>query len=222
MGATLMSISMLPALLYASSDEAIVQQVLIHRGWLKPVMLIAWLIGARVVGKGPSLGRRLVLGLVFLTFFLSQGLSVIDMYRNSDLYLRRKTMAISDLQVIENVFHSREFSGRKILPVLVADHMPSAKVFLYDEMLYSKELLGWSGRNPESTFVVGGYEAMMKPSFKAACLNHPHVIYVGRSTEPLFIATPLSVYERETHVFLMKDALMDYLIPGSWRVCQHE
>jgi hypothetical protein len=33
---------------------------------------------------------------------------------------------------------------------------------------------------------------------------------------------PLSIYEKEEQVFLMKDALMDYLIPGSWRVSQHE
>ena len=95
--------------------------------------------------------------------------------------------------------------------------MPQAKVFLYDENLYPKELLGWSGRNPDSTFVVGGYQSTMDASFKVACLGRPHIIYEG-----LYIATPLSTYEKEEQVFLMKDGLMDYLVPGSWVVSQHE
>ena len=118
--------------------------------------------------------------------------------------------------------HSRFFSGKDVLPLLVADYMPRAKVFLYDENLYSKELLGWSGRNPDSTFIVGGYESTMDGSFKVACLSRPHILYKGRATVPLYIATPLSIYEKEEQVFLMKDALMNYLIPGSWRVSPHE
>ena len=185
-------------------------------------MLIACLISARLVARGPSLGRKLLLGLVLLTFFASQGLSILDTYRNTDLYQYRKTMALSDLQILENLYHSRLFSGKNVLPLLVADYMPQAKVFLYDENLYPKELLGWSGRNPDSTFVVGGYQSTMDASFKVACFGRPHIIYKGRSRAALYIATPLSTYEKEEQVFLMKDALMDYLVPGSWGVSQHE
>ena len=99
--------------------------------------------------------------------------------------------------------------------------MPQAKVFLYDENLYPKELLGWSRRDPDSTFVVGGYQSTMDASFKVACFGRPHIIYKGRSRAALYIATPLSTSRRKT-VFLMKDALMDYLVPGSWGVSQHE
>jgi hypothetical protein len=53
-------------------------------------------------------------------------------------------------------------------------------------------------------------------------LARPHTLYKGRSRVALYIATPLSTYEKEEQVFLMKDALMDYLVPGSWRVSQHE
>jgi hypothetical protein len=131
-------------------------------------------------------------------------------------------MALSDLQIHENLFHGRLFSGKNVLPLLVADYMPHAKVFLYDENLYSKEVLSWSGRNPDSMFVVGGYQPTMDASFKVACLGRPHILYKGRSRTTLYIATPLSTYEKEAQVFLMKDALMDYLVPGSWRVSQHE
>jgi hypothetical protein len=217
MGAALTSIGILPMLLYASSPEAIVRQVFMKTGTLKLVMLIACLLSARLVARGPSLGRKLLLGLVLLTFFASQGLSILDTYRNTNLYQYRKTMALSDLQIHENLYNGRLFRGKKVLPLLVADHMPQAKVFLYDENLYSKELLGWSGRNPDSTFVVGGYQSTMNTSFKVACLGRPHIIYEG-----LYIATPLSTYEKEEQVFLMKDALMDYLVPGSWGVSQHE
>ncbi len=221
MGAALMGICMLPMPIYASSPEAIVQQVFMKTGTLK-LVLIACLISARLVARGPPLGRKLLLGLVLLTFFVLQGRSVLDTYRNSGLYQRRKTMALSDLQIHEIGYGGRLFGGKKVLPLLVADYMPQAKVFLYDENLYPEEFLGWSGRNPDSTFVVGGYQSTMDASFKVACLGRPHIIYKGRSEEPLYIATPLSTYEEETQVFLMKDALMDYLIPGSWRVSQHE
>ena len=168
------------------------------------------------------LGRKLLLGLVLLIFFASQGRSIIDTYRTG-LVQRRKTMTLSDLQIVDNVYDSRLFSGKDVLPLLVADYMmPQAKVFLYDENLYPKELLGWSGRNPDSTFVVGGYQSTMDASFRVACLGRPHILYKGRARVPLYIATPLSIYEKEEQVFLMKDGLMDYLIPGSWRVSQHE
>jgi hypothetical protein len=99
----------------------------------------------------------------------------------------------------------------------VADHMSHAKIFLYDDNLYSKDLLGWSGRNPDSTFVVGGYQSSVDDSFKKACLSRPHIVYDG-----LYIALPLSTYENEQEVFLMNDGLMDYLVPRSWLSAKHE
>jgi len=220
MGAALMSICMLPMPVYAGSPEAIVQQAVKEIGRLNLlgiIILIACFISARLIPRGPSLGRKLLLGLALLTFFVLQGRSVLDTYRNSGLYQRRKTMALSDLQIHEIRYGGRLFGGKRVLPLLVADYMPQAKVFLYDENLYPEEFLGWSGRNPDSTFVVGGYQSTMDASFKVACLGRPHVIFEG-----LYIATPLSTYEKEEQVFLMKDALMDYLVPASWRVSQHE
>ena len=131
-------------------------------------------------------------------------------------------MALSDLQILENLYHSSKFSGRNILPLLVADYMPQTKVFLYDKSLYSREFLSWSGRNPDTTFIVGGYDSTIDAVFKLTCLGRPHVIYKGRSNAPLYIATPFSMYEREARVYLMTDALMDYLIPGSWGVSEHQ
>jgi hypothetical protein len=131
-------------------------------------------------------------------------------------------MTLSDLQIVENLYDSRWFSGKDVLHILVADYMPHAKVFLYDENLYSKETLGWSGRNPDSTFVIGGYQSTMDASFKVACLSRPHIFYKGRAKVPLYIATPLSIYEKEEQVFLMTDGQMNYLIPGSWRVSQDD
>jgi len=221
LGAALTSIGMLPMPIYASSSEAIVREVVMEIGRLKLlsiiVILIACLISARLVARGPSLGRKLLFGLVLLTFFAFQGRSILDAYRNTGLFQRRKTMALSDLQIHDKLYNGRLFMGKKVLPLLVADYMPQAKIFLYDETLYPKELLGWSGRNPDSTFVVGGYQSTMDASFKVACLARPHIIYEG-----LYIATPLSTYEKEEQVFLMKDALIDYLVPASWRVSQHE
>jgi hypothetical protein len=221
-GAALMSICMLPMPAYAGSPEAIMRQLVMELGrlnLLSIVIMIACLISARFAGP---LGKKLLLGLAFLTFFVAQGRSVLNTYTNSGLYQHRKTMSLSDLQIIDNVYDSRLFSGKDILPLLVADYMPRTKVFLYDENLYSKELLGWSGRNPDSTFIVGGYQSTMGGAFKVASLSRPHALYKGRAKVPLYIATPLSIYEKEEQVFLMKDALMNYLIPGSWRVSQHE
>ena len=225
LGAALTSICMLPMPIYASSSEAIVREVVMGIGRLKLlsiIILIACLISARLVARGPSLGRKLLLGLVLLTFFAFQGRSILDAYRNTGLFQRRKTMALSDLQIHDKLYNGRLFMGKKVLPLLVADYMPQAKIFLYDKTLYPKELLGWSGRNPDSTFVVGGYQSTMDASFKVACFGRPHIIYKGRSSAALYIATPLSTYEKEEQVFLMKDALMDYLVPGSWGVSQHE
>jgi hypothetical protein len=221
-GAALVSICMLPMSVYAGSPEAIMRQLIMElgrRNLLSIVIMLACLISARFVGP---LGKKLLFGLAFLTFFLAQGRSILDTYRDTGLYQHRKIMSLSDLQIVDNVYHSRLFSGKDVLPLLVADYMPRAKVFIYDENLYSKELLGWSGRNPDSTFIVGGYQSTMDGAFKVTCLRRPHVLYKGRATVPLYIATPLSIYQKEEQVFLMKDALMDYLIPGSWRVPQHE
>jgi hypothetical protein len=220
-GAALTSICLLPMPIYAGSPEAIMRQMVTELGRLRLlciVVLIAYLISARLVGP---LGRKLLLGLALLIFFVAEGRSIIDTYR-AGLYQRRKTMTLSDLQIVDNVYDSQWFSGKDVLPILVADYMPHAKVFLYDENLYSKELLGWSGRNPDKTFIVGGYQSTMDGSFRVACLGRPHILYKGRARVPLYIATPLSIYEKEEQVFLMKDGLMDYLIPGSWRVSQHE
>lgn len=220
-GAALVSICMLPMPVYAASAEAIIREVLTQLGRLRLlsiVILIACLIGARLVGP---LGKRLLFGLAFLTFFVVQGRSVLGTYRNTGLYQRHKTMTLSDLQIVENLYDSRWFSGKDVLHLLVADYMPQAKVFLYDENLYSKETLGWSGRNPDTTFVIGGYQSTMDPSLKLACSSRPHILYKGRAKVPLYIAMPLSVYEKEEEVFLMTDGLMNYLIPGSWRVSQH-
>jgi hypothetical protein len=182
-------------------------------------ILIASLIIARFVG---SLGRKCLLGLAVLTCLVLQARSLVVTYRHTGLYQSRKIMSLSDLQVVDNIWASRLFSGKDILPLLVADYMPRAKIFLYDENLYSKELLGWSGRDPNTTFVVGGYEPTVHDAFKQACLGRPHVLYKGRASVPIYIATPLSIYEKEEQVFLMRDEAMNYLIPGSWRTSRHE
>ena len=147
---------------------------------------------------------------------------MVHTYRSTELYQPRKIMTLSDLQIVESVYHSREFSGRNVLPLLVADYMPHAKVFIYGPNLFTRELLGWSGRDPDTTFVVGGYQPAMDPSFKAACLQRDHAVYKGRSRAPLYVALPLSTYSHEKQVFLMHDDLIDYLIPGSWGIPQHE
>jgi hypothetical protein len=215
---------MLLASIYVAFRETFLRELLSigKLNLLSIVTLIACLISARLVGP---LGKKFLLGLVLLTFFVSQGRSVLGTYRHSGLYQHRKIMTLSDLQIVENVYASRWFSGRDVLPLLVADYMPRTTVFLYDQNLYPKELLGWSGRNPDTTFVFGEYQATVDDSFKLACLSRPHVIYKGRASlakVPLYIATPLSIYEKEREVFLMKDAMMDYLIPGSWRTSQHD
>jgi putative flippase GtrA len=207
------------------SLAAIVRNMVMDIGRLKLlsiIILIACLLSTRFVGPfGKKLILRLLLGVVFLTFLLVQGRSVLDTYSNTNLYQRRNTMALSDLQIVDRLYDSRRFSGRDVLLLLVADYMPRAKVFLYDENLYSKEALSWSGRDLDTTFTVGGYQPSIDDSFRVACLARSHILYKGRSTRALYITTPLSTYEKEERVFLMKDELMDYLIPGSWRVSQH-
>jgi hypothetical protein len=183
------------------------------------LIIIGCLIMGRLVG---SLGRQLLLCLVLLLFFVTQGRSILNTYRYSGVYQRRHTLTLSDLQIVDKLYDSRWFSGKDVLHILVADYMPHAKVFLYDENVYSKETLAWSGRNPDTTFVVGGYQSTVDASFKVACLSRPHILYKGRASVPLYIATPLAIYEKEEQVFLMKDAEMYYLIPGSWGVSRHE
>jgi len=156
-----------------------------------------------------------------VTFFVAQAASMVDAYR-STAYRPHKIMTLSDLQIVENVYHGREFSGRNVIPLLVADYMPHARVFIYDQNMFSKELLGWSGRDPDSTFVIGGYQPAMDPKFKSACLQRDHTIYKGRSEAPLYVALPLSTYSNEDQVFLMHDESIDYLIPGSWGIPRHE
>jgi hypothetical protein len=191
---------------------------------LSIIVLIACLLSTRLLGPlGRKLTLRLLLGLVLLAFFAVQGRSVFYTSKYTGLYQRRNTMALSNLQIVDNLTDTRLFSGRYALFLLVADYMPHAKIFLYDRNLYSKESLSWSGRDPDKTFVFGGYQSVMDASFKVACLGRPHLIYEGRLDEmpgntALYIATPFSIYEKEEQVFLMKDALMDYLIPGSWGV----
>ena len=230
--AALMSIGMLPTPVYADSPREMIGQMVMEIGMLKVasiIILLACLFSTRLVGPvARKLILRLLLGVVFLMFLVVQGRSVLDTYKNTGRYQGRKTMALSDLQIVDKLYDSRLFSGRNVLFLLVPDYMPDAKVFLYDKNLYSEESLNWSGRDPNSTFVFGGYQSVMDASFKVACLGRPHIIYKGRvkertpSNAPLYIATPLSIYENEKQVFLMKDALMDYLIPGSWANFQHE
>jgi hypothetical protein len=196
---------------------ALVSEALSRPFLLSVIILLGCLIAARLVPRGPSLARKLILALVLLTFFVSQGRSLVDTYINSGLYERRKSITLSDLQIVKNLYDSRWFSGKDVLHILIADYMPRAKVFLYDNNLYSKESLSWSGRNPDSTFVIGGYQSNMDAAFRIACLSRPHILYKGRARVPLYIVTPLSIYEKENQVFLMKDASMYYLIPGSWR-----
>jgi hypothetical protein len=211
----LIGFSMLPMPAYANSVETMVQEMVTELGKLKLfsiILLSVCLIAARLIPRGPSLRRKLLLGVVLLTFLISQGRSVLGAYKNSGLYQPRKNMTLSDLQILETRHNGRMFGGKKVLPLLVADYMPHGTVFLYDEKLYPKELLSWSGRDPDRTFVVGGYQATVDGSFKAACLRRPHVIDDG-----LYIATPLSNYQNEEQVFLMTDGMTDYLVPGSWR-----
>ena len=185
---------------------------------LVTMILIACLFSSRLI---ESRARKIVLGLALLTFFVAQGRNVL-VYSNASLYQHRKLMTISDLQIIDDVYTSRWFSGKNVLPLVVADYMPRAKIFIYDDTVYTRELLSWSGRNPDSTFIVGAYDPTMDDSFKAACLSRPHVLYKGRASVPFYVATPLSIYEKEAQVFLMKDAVMNYLIPGSWLESKHE
>jgi hypothetical protein len=173
--------------------------------------LVASLAAARLLALAPALVRTLALGGVLVIFFIFQGRSIVHAVKHTGLYQRHPTIALSDLLINEHI-DSRMLSGKNVLPILVADYMPQATVFLYDETLYPKDILGWSGRDVDRTFVVGGYQPRMDGSLKAACLGRPHVLYRG-----MYIAIPLSLYEKEHEVFLMRDGTLDYLVPGSWR-----
>ena len=216
----MIGIGVLPSSVYAESREAIVQDIVADLGRLNLfslIILTACVIGTRFIPDGASRKRNLLLGLAVLTFLVAQGRSVVGAYRNSALYQPRKDMTLSDLQILEIRHNGRMFGGKNVIPLLVADYMPNAKIFLYRDNVYSKELLSWSGRDPDKTFIIDGYHATMDESFKATCLGRPHAIDDG-----LYIATPLSLYEKEKQVFIMTDGQTDYLIPGSWRVSRHE
>ena len=218
-GTALTSICILPMPVYASSSEASVRELVMEIGRLKLfiiIILIACFISARLVARGPSFGRKLLLGLVLLTFFASQGRSVLGTYRNNSLYQRRKTMALSDLQIQERLFEGRLFR-KKSSPLLVADYMPQAKVFLYDENLYPKELLGWSRQQSRqyvrSRWVPIDYGCLTQGSLLGSPSYHFRGIVFRNTTLDL---------QKEKQVFLMKDGLMDYLVRDPWRVSQHE
>src|SRR5262245_10152914 len=97
--------------------QLLLSAALSRRFLLSVIILIACVITARLVARGPSLERKLLLGLVLLTFFASQGLSILDAYRNTGLYHRRNTMALSDLQVLEINFDGTLFGGKRVLPL---------------------------------------------------------------------------------------------------------
>jgi hypothetical protein len=217
---TIITICALLALAYAQSIPAVAQhQALVpwlSASWLKIALLLLSLIAAPFIARASSRARAVTLAVIMLLFVASQARSFVAAYTNTILYQRRHAMALSDLEILELHYDGRLFGGRRVLPLLIADHIPRAKVFLYDDEVYRKPFLAWSGRDPDSTFIIGGYQSTVSPAFKAACMRRPHVVH-----DDLYIALPLSIYENEAEVFLMKDAMMNYLIPGSWRN-QHE
>ena len=158
MGAALAGIGMLPMPVYASSPEAILRQVFMQfrhaeARYADSVPYQRLSCSPRSIARKKTFSWPSTLDIFCLT-----GKRDPLHLQDTSFYQRRKTMALSDLQILETLYHSSEFSGKNVLPLLVADYMPQAKVFLYDENLYPKALLGWSGRNPDSTFVVGGYQ----------------------------------------------------------------
>src|SRR5262245_16282751 len=127
---------MLPVPVYVHSTEAIVQDIVTELGRLKLfslIILTACVVGFRFIPGSASIKRNIILALVVLTFLVVQGRSVVGAYRNGALYQPRKNMTLSDLQVLEIRHNGRMFGGKNVLPLLVADYMPKAKVFLYDE-----------------------------------------------------------------------------------------
>jgi len=199
----------------ADSAKSLAQQIsmdLSRLGLLSVFILVVCFVVGRIFARGPRLVRTMLLGIALSAFFVSQGRLV---YSNSG-FQRRNSLAVSK-RMIEDNLGSRRFYGKKVLPLLAADYMPYAKIFLYDRTLYSRELLSWSGRNPDDTFIVGGYQSSISESIKKASLAHPHTIYDG-----LYIAMPLSTYEKERAVYMMNDGQIDYLIPGSWLNSRHE
>jgi hypothetical protein len=200
---------------HTDSAKSLAQQISMELGRLALLsifLLVACFVVGRIFARGPRLVRTMLLGIGLLTFFAVQGRLV---YVNSD-FQRGKSLVVSKRQIEDNL-NGRMFYGKKVLPLLVADYMPYAKVFLYDRTLYSRDFLSWSGRNPDDTFIVGGYRSSINESIKKASQTHPHTIYDG-----LYIAMPLSTYEKEREVYMMNDGLMDYLIPGSWLNSRHE
>jgi len=215
MVAALIALWMLQGTIHADSAKSLAQQISMEQGRLALLsifILVACFVVGRIFARGPRLVRTMLLGIALSTFFVEQ---VRLVHLNSG-FQRRNSLAVSRWQIEDNL-NGRMFYGKKVLPLLVADYMPYAKVFLYDRTLYSKDLLSWSGRNPDDTFIVGGYQSSINESIKKAAQAHPHTIYDG-----LYIAMPLSTYEKEREVYMMNDGLMDYLIPGSWLNSRHE
>ena len=215
MVAPLIVLWMLQGSVHTDSAKSLAQQISMELGraeLLTIFVLVACFVVGRIFARGPSLVRTMLLGIGLLTFFAVQGRLVYF----SSAFQRGKSLVVSNRQ-IEDSLDGRMFYGKKVLPLLVADYMPYAKVFLYDRTLYSRDLLSWSGRNPDDTFIVGGYRSTINESIKKASQTHPHTIYDG-----LYIAMPLSTYEKEREVYMMNDGLMDYLIPGSWLNSRHE
>ena len=215
MVAALIILWMLQGIVHTDSAKSLVQQIPMELGRLALLsicLLAACFVVGRIFARGPRLVRTMLLGIGLLTFFAVQGRLA---YFNSD-FQRGKSLVVSKRQIEDNL-NGRMFYGKNVLPLLVADYMPYAKVFLYDRTLYSRDLLSWSGRNPDDTFIVGGYRSSIDESIKKASQTHPHTIYDG-----LYIAMPLSTYEKEREVYMMNDGVIDYLIPGSWLNSRHE
>ena len=214
MVAALIVLWTLQGIFHAESAISLARQISVELGRLQLLsilILVACFVVGRIFARGPRLVRTMLLGIGLLTFFAAQGRLV---YLNS-AFQRGKSLVVSNRQI--EGLDGRMFYGKKVLPLLVADYMPYAKVFLYDRTLYSRDLLSWSGRNPDDTFIVGGYQSSINESIKKASQAHPHTIYDG-----LYIAMPLSTYEKEREVYMMNDGQIDYLIPGSWLNSRHE
>src|SRR5215813_490599 len=215
MVAALIALWMLQGTIHADSAKSLAQQISMEQGRLALLsifILVACFVVGRILARGPRLVRTMLLGIALSTFFVEQ---VRLVHLNSG-FQRRNSLAVSRWQIEDNL-NGRMFYGKKVLPLLVADYMPNAKVFLYDRTLYSRDLLSWSGRHPDDTVIVGGYRSTINESIKKASQTHPNTIYDG-----LYIAMPLSTYEKEREVYMMNDSLMDYLIPGSWLNSRHE
>lgn len=218
MAVALIDLWTVQGIFHAASARFLAQPIFVDLGktqLLSIFILVACFVAGRILSRGPRLERTVLLGIALSAFFVSQVRLVHSNYLNNGF--QRRTSLVVSKWMIEGNLSARRFSGKKVLPLLVADYMPHAKLFLYDRTEYSRELLSWSGRNPDDTFIVGGYQSSIDETVKKASLAHPHTIYDG-----LYVAMPLSTYETERQVYMMHDGLIDYLIPGSWLNSRHE